>query len=144
LIGRARRFEVVYTAGGLAAVQRVDARAPRFVLHETVATPAGRRTYVFGLRSRWFDLSRERVIVIPAAAVAAVVFGALLLSEHHHHRLAVVAAWGGGPLAAALSLVYLNAFLATSGAWAKIRRFVPVVGAIVLFRVVEELVRAFH
>ena len=144
LIGPARRFEVIYRAGGLSAVQRIDARAPRFVLHETISTPVGRRTYVFGLRSRWFVVSRERFIVIPAIAVAVVVFGGLFLNEHDHHGLALVVAWGGGPLAAALSLVFLNAFLATSGAWAKIRRFVPVAGAIVLFRVVEELVRAFH
>lgn len=141
LIGQARPFEVIYRAGGLSAVQRIDARAPRFVLHETISTSAGRRTYVLGLRSPWFEASRERFIVIPFGIGATVVFGGLLLKEHNHRGSALVVALVGGALATLVSLLFLNAYLATSGASTTIRRILPSAAAVVLVMVVEEIVR---
>ena len=142
LLGRARRFDVIYTAGGMAAVQRVEARAPRFVLHETIATSGGRRTYVFGWR--WLDLSREIATVVPLIAFLAVVFTALVLGEVDQHTAAIVVAWCGGTVATGLALVFADAFLHTTGAWARFRRFLLAPAAILVVNLVQELVRVLR
>lgn len=143
LIGRGRRFEMVYTVGGTAAVQSIVAHTPRFVLHETVATPAGRRTYVFGLR--WLDISRERVQAIPVVGFFVVVFTAVMVGDANQHTAAVIVAWSGAVVDGMLFLVFLNAYFATNGAWRRIRRgAVPIAIVVVLFNAIQELVRALH
>lgn len=140
--GKSRRVGLIYRIGRHAALQRVDVHMPRFAAYTTVATPRGVRTYALGLK--WLDVGLERTILFPFAAFLSTLFGSLSLSEHGHHGLSQLAAIGGTLVTLAIVLVLANAYFATHAARYQIRRFLPVVGFIVLARVAIEVLNALH